>query len=37
MPTVIEKSGTTMGGEATSTTNSKKGRAGKRKKKIQTV
>ena len=31
MPTVIDKSGTTMGGKYTSTNNPKKGRAEKRK------
>ena len=36
MPTVIDKSGTTMGGEAASPTNPDKGRAVNRKTKMQT-
>ena len=37
MPTVIEKLGTTMGGESASPNNPEKGRAGNFKTKIQTV
>ena len=37
MPTVIDKSGNTMGGEAASPTNPEKGQYGKHKKKVQTV